>query len=159
MCTGEDVNASRTDSFYRLHIIFAKKINKVSDVLNVHAKLTCYVMAGLRQESGQCHCKPNTCSGTCSTCKDGYYNLQEHNYLGCQGESSPWTEAAVSLAAVRLAISCLLVLIQVASVTSGVRLVRRVERGMDDAAVDPMWRVQSAICELMGDLLFACSSC
>ncbi|XP_041655744.1 laminin subunit alpha-5 isoform X2 [Cheilinus undulatus] len=37
------------------------------------------------QESGQCHCKPNTCSGTCSTCKDGFYNLQEQNYFGCQG--------------------------------------------------------------------------
>uniref|UniRef100_A0A8D3CPA0 Laminin subunit alpha-5 n=1 Tax=Scophthalmus maximus TaxID=52904 RepID=A0A8D3CPA0_SCOMX len=36
-------------------------------------------------ETGQCHCKPNACSGTCSTCKDGYYNLQEHSYFGCQG--------------------------------------------------------------------------
>lgn len=41
------------------------------------------------QETGQCFCKPNACSGTCSTCKDGYYNLQEQNYFGCQGESSP----------------------------------------------------------------------
>lgn len=37
------------------------------------------------QESGQCHCKPNACSGTCSTCKDGFYSLQESNYFGCQG--------------------------------------------------------------------------
>uniref|UniRef100_A0AAQ6AMH3 Laminin subunit alpha-5 n=1 Tax=Amphiprion ocellaris TaxID=80972 RepID=A0AAQ6AMH3_AMPOC len=37
------------------------------------------------QETGQCHCKPNACSGTCSTCKDGFYNLQEKNYFGCQG--------------------------------------------------------------------------
>uniref|UniRef100_A0AAQ5Y5K7 Laminin subunit alpha-5 n=1 Tax=Amphiprion ocellaris TaxID=80972 RepID=A0AAQ5Y5K7_AMPOC len=36
-------------------------------------------------ETGQCHCKPNACSGTCSTCKDGFYNLQEKNYFGCQG--------------------------------------------------------------------------
>uniref|UniRef100_A0A8C9YW11 Laminin, alpha 5 n=1 Tax=Sander lucioperca TaxID=283035 RepID=A0A8C9YW11_SANLU len=42
-------------------------------------------VAECAQESGQCHCKPNACSGTCSTCKDGYYNLQEHNYFGCQG--------------------------------------------------------------------------
>ncbi|XP_045913044.1 laminin subunit alpha-5 isoform X2 [Micropterus dolomieu] len=42
-------------------------------------------VAECAQETGQCHCKPNTCSGTCSTCKDGYYNLQEHDYFGCQG--------------------------------------------------------------------------
>ncbi|CAJ1084378.1 laminin subunit alpha-5 isoform X1 [Xyrichtys novacula] len=42
-------------------------------------------VAECAQETGQCHCKPNTCSGTCSTCKDGFYNLQEHNYFGCQG--------------------------------------------------------------------------
>nr|XP_020464725.1 laminin subunit alpha-5 [Monopterus albus] len=37
------------------------------------------------QETGQCHCKPNACSGACTTCKDGYYKLQAHNYFGCQG--------------------------------------------------------------------------
>uniref|UniRef100_A0A7N6AUU7 Laminin subunit alpha-5 n=1 Tax=Anabas testudineus TaxID=64144 RepID=A0A7N6AUU7_ANATE len=42
-------------------------------------------VAECSQETGQCYCKPNTCSGTCSTCKDGYYNLHEHNYFGCQG--------------------------------------------------------------------------
>uniref|UniRef100_A0A672HSK1 Laminin, alpha 5 n=1 Tax=Salarias fasciatus TaxID=181472 RepID=A0A672HSK1_SALFA len=42
-------------------------------------------VAECAQDSGQCHCKPNTCSGTCSTCKDGFYNLQENNYFGCQG--------------------------------------------------------------------------
>ncbi|XP_029011451.1 laminin subunit alpha-5 isoform X2 [Betta splendens] len=42
-------------------------------------------VAECAQETGQCFCKANTCSGTCSTCKDGYYNLQEHDYLGCQG--------------------------------------------------------------------------
>lgn len=42
-------------------------------------------VAECAQGTGQCHCKPNACSGTCSTCKDGYYNLQEQNYFGCQG--------------------------------------------------------------------------
>ncbi|KAM6929230.1 laminin subunit alpha-5 [Lycodopsis pacificus] len=42
-------------------------------------------VAECAQETGQCHCKPNACSGTCSTCKDGYYNLQERSYFGCQG--------------------------------------------------------------------------
>uniref|UniRef100_A0A8C4DLR4 Laminin subunit alpha-5 n=1 Tax=Dicentrarchus labrax TaxID=13489 RepID=A0A8C4DLR4_DICLA len=42
-------------------------------------------VAECAQETGQCNCKPNACSGTCSTCKDGYYNLQERNYFGCQG--------------------------------------------------------------------------
>ncbi|KAM3618812.1 uncharacterized protein V6R79_025116 [Siganus canaliculatus] len=42
-------------------------------------------VAECAQETGQCHCKPNACSGTCSTCKDGFYNLQEQNYFGCQG--------------------------------------------------------------------------
>ncbi|XP_062271233.1 laminin subunit alpha-5-like [Scomber scombrus] len=42
-------------------------------------------VAECAQQSGQCHCKPNACSGTCSTCKDGFYNLQEQNYFGCQG--------------------------------------------------------------------------
>ncbi|XP_073325739.1 laminin subunit alpha-5 [Pagrus major] len=42
-------------------------------------------VAECAQETGQCFCKPNACSGTCSTCKDGYYNLQEQNYFGCQG--------------------------------------------------------------------------
>ncbi|XP_061621466.1 laminin subunit alpha-5 isoform X2 [Phyllopteryx taeniolatus] len=42
-------------------------------------------VAECTQESGQCHCKPNTCSGTCATCKDGFYNLQERSYFGCQG--------------------------------------------------------------------------
>ncbi|XP_068161173.1 laminin subunit alpha-5 isoform X2 [Antennarius striatus] len=42
-------------------------------------------VAECAQESGQCHCKPNACSGTCSTCKDGFYNLQDQNYFGCQG--------------------------------------------------------------------------
>ncbi|XP_041858853.1 laminin subunit alpha-5 isoform X2 [Melanotaenia boesemani] len=42
-------------------------------------------VAECAQETGQCHCKPNVCSGTCSTCKDGYSNLQDHNYFGCQG--------------------------------------------------------------------------
>ncbi|XP_037101771.1 laminin subunit alpha-5 isoform X1 [Syngnathus acus] len=42
-------------------------------------------VAECAQDSGQCHCKPNSCSSTCTTCKDGFYNLQEHQYFGCQG--------------------------------------------------------------------------
>ncbi|XP_069573485.1 laminin subunit alpha-5 [Brachyistius frenatus] len=42
-------------------------------------------VAECAQETGQCQCKPNACSGTCSTCKDGFYNLQENNYFGCRG--------------------------------------------------------------------------
>ncbi|KAM6924368.1 laminin subunit alpha-5 [Xenentodon cancila] len=42
-------------------------------------------VAECAQESGQCHCKANICSGMCSTCRDGYYNLQDRNYFGCQG--------------------------------------------------------------------------
>uniref|UniRef100_H3CDM0 Laminin, alpha 5 n=1 Tax=Tetraodon nigroviridis TaxID=99883 RepID=H3CDM0_TETNG len=42
-------------------------------------------VAECAQDSGQCPCKPNACSGTCSTCKDGFYNLQQQNYFGCQG--------------------------------------------------------------------------
>ncbi|XP_061662817.1 laminin subunit alpha-5 isoform X5 [Syngnathoides biaculeatus] len=41
-------------------------------------------VAECTQESGQCHCKPNTCNGACATCKDGFYNLKEHSYFGCQ---------------------------------------------------------------------------
>uniref|UniRef100_A0A8D3CNT9 Laminin subunit alpha-5 n=1 Tax=Scophthalmus maximus TaxID=52904 RepID=A0A8D3CNT9_SCOMX len=50
-----------------------------------HTAGTLSGVAECAQETGQCHCKPNACSGTCSTCKDGYYNLQEHSYFGCQG--------------------------------------------------------------------------
>ncbi|XP_013886048.1 laminin subunit alpha-5 [Austrofundulus limnaeus] len=46
---------------------------------------TLSAVAECEQERGQCHCKPNVCSGTCSTCKDGFYNLQDHDYFGCQG--------------------------------------------------------------------------
>ncbi|XP_037391080.1 laminin subunit alpha-3-like isoform X2 [Pygocentrus nattereri] len=35
--------------------------------------------------NGDCFCKPNVCSRTCSTCKDGYFLLQKKNYFGCQG--------------------------------------------------------------------------
>ncbi|KAL6491046.1 hypothetical protein MHYP_G00013910 [Metynnis hypsauchen] len=37
------------------------------------------------EENGDCFCKPNICSRTCSTCKDGYFLLQKKNYFGCQG--------------------------------------------------------------------------
>ncbi|XP_039878777.1 laminin subunit alpha-5 isoform X1 [Simochromis diagramma] len=46
---------------------------------------TVSAVAECAQESGQCHCKPNVCSGTCSTCKDGFFNLQERDYFGCRG--------------------------------------------------------------------------
>ncbi|KAM4737780.1 laminin subunit alpha-5 isoform 2-T2 [Anableps anableps] len=42
-------------------------------------------VAECAQETGECHCKPGVCSGTCSTCKQGFYNLQDHSYFGCQG--------------------------------------------------------------------------
>ncbi|KAM9296559.1 laminin subunit alpha-5 [Gastrophryne carolinensis] len=38
-----------------------------------------------QQVTGKCFCKPNICSGTCSKCKDGYYNLKPDSYFGCQG--------------------------------------------------------------------------
>ncbi|XP_035644145.2 laminin subunit alpha-3-like isoform X3 [Oncorhynchus keta] len=38
-----------------------------------------------QQKSGQCYCKPDVCSHTCDTCKEGYYLLQKRNYFGCQG--------------------------------------------------------------------------
>ncbi|XP_037396843.1 laminin subunit alpha-5 isoform X2 [Pygocentrus nattereri] len=42
-------------------------------------------VAECAQGNGQCYCKPNVCSGTCAMCKDGYFNLQNSNYFGCQG--------------------------------------------------------------------------
>ncbi|CAH2303158.1 laminin subunit alpha-5 isoform X1 [Pelobates cultripes] len=38
-----------------------------------------------QQASGQCFCKPNICSRSCSSCKDGFYNLEPNSYFGCQG--------------------------------------------------------------------------
>uniref|UniRef100_A0AAZ3P6S1 Laminin subunit alpha-5 n=1 Tax=Oncorhynchus tshawytscha TaxID=74940 RepID=A0AAZ3P6S1_ONCTS len=35
--------------------------------------------------NGQCPCKPNACGGTCSVCKDGFFNLQSDSFFGCQG--------------------------------------------------------------------------
>ncbi|XP_042318376.1 laminin subunit alpha-5, partial [Sceloporus undulatus] len=37
------------------------------------------------QDDGHCFCKPNICGQFCSTCKEGYYNLDSGNYFGCQG--------------------------------------------------------------------------
>ncbi|XP_053570955.1 laminin subunit alpha-3 [Bombina bombina] len=37
------------------------------------------------QTEGDCHCKPNVCSTSCDTCKDGYFSLETRNYFGCQG--------------------------------------------------------------------------
>ena len=42
---------------------------------------------GLCDSSGQCNCKTNVddMSLSCSQCRDGYWNLTEHNPDGCQG--------------------------------------------------------------------------
>ncbi|MGH0150303.1 UNVERIFIED_CONTAM: hypothetical protein FKN15_045804 [Acipenser sinensis] len=42
-------------------------------------------VAECSQGNGQCFCKPNVCSRTCSVCKDGYNNLERTNFFGCQG--------------------------------------------------------------------------
>uniref|UniRef100_A0A8C3MQ95 Laminin subunit alpha-5 n=1 Tax=Geospiza parvula TaxID=87175 RepID=A0A8C3MQ95_GEOPR len=38
-----------------------------------------------RQGDGQCFCKANVCGKLCSACKDGYFNMENANYFGCQG--------------------------------------------------------------------------
>ncbi|XP_026718104.1 laminin subunit alpha-5 [Athene cunicularia] len=42
-------------------------------------------IAECRQGDGQCFCKPNICGQFCSACKDGYFNMENANYFGCQG--------------------------------------------------------------------------
>ncbi|CAL8370062.1 unnamed protein product [Lota lota] len=42
-------------------------------------------VAECAQFTGQCPCRPAVCSGTCSVCKDGFFNLQESSFFGCQG--------------------------------------------------------------------------
>uniref|UniRef100_A0A8C3RW26 Laminin subunit alpha-5 n=1 Tax=Chelydra serpentina TaxID=8475 RepID=A0A8C3RW26_CHESE len=42
-------------------------------------------VAECQQGNGQCFCKPSICGQSCSTCKDGYFNLEHANYFGCQG--------------------------------------------------------------------------
>ncbi|RXM91694.1 Laminin subunit alpha-5 [Acipenser ruthenus] len=51
-------------------------------VISVHLVTTDTPAA---QGNGQCFCKPNVCSRTCSVCKDGYNNLERTNFFGCQG--------------------------------------------------------------------------
>nr|CAB3263372.1 laminin subunit alpha-5 [Phallusia mammillata] len=34
-------------------------------------------------DDGQCWCRPYTCSQRCSQCEDGFFSLEERNYLGC----------------------------------------------------------------------------
>uniref|UniRef100_U3K7L1 Laminin subunit alpha 5 n=1 Tax=Ficedula albicollis TaxID=59894 RepID=U3K7L1_FICAL len=38
-----------------------------------------------RQGDGQCFCKANVCGQFCSACRDGYFNMENANYFGCQG--------------------------------------------------------------------------
>ncbi|KAJ6665753.1 hypothetical protein lerEdw1_002123 [Lerista edwardsae] len=45
-------------------------------------------VAECQQADGRCFCKPNVCGQFCSTCSEGYYNLESGNYFGCQGASS-----------------------------------------------------------------------
>ncbi|XP_069035717.1 laminin subunit alpha-5 isoform X1 [Lepisosteus oculatus] len=65
--------------------------NLSSDVLygcmscDCNTEGTLSTVAECSQSKGQCFCKPNVCSETCSTCKDGFYNLERTNYFGCQG--------------------------------------------------------------------------
>uniref|UniRef100_A0A8C4TQL5 Laminin subunit alpha 5 n=1 Tax=Falco tinnunculus TaxID=100819 RepID=A0A8C4TQL5_FALTI len=42
-------------------------------------------IAECQQGDGQCFCKPNICGQFCLTCKDGYFNMENANYFGCQG--------------------------------------------------------------------------
>ncbi|GCB66795.1 hypothetical protein scyTo_0005035, partial [Scyliorhinus torazame] len=50
-----------------------------------HIEGTLNGVAECLQGDGQCFCKPNVCTHHCTTCKAGYYNLDDRNYLGCQG--------------------------------------------------------------------------
>ena len=38
----------------------------------------------LEQVGGQCSCKDRVASRDCSSCQDGYFNLQEANPVGCE---------------------------------------------------------------------------
>uniref|UniRef100_A0A8C3D6A6 Laminin subunit alpha 5 n=1 Tax=Corvus moneduloides TaxID=1196302 RepID=A0A8C3D6A6_CORMO len=38
-----------------------------------------------RQGDGQCFCKANVCGQFCSACRDGFFNMENANYFGCQG--------------------------------------------------------------------------
>lgn len=42
------------------------------------------------QGDGQCFCKANVCGQLCSACRDGYFNMENANYFGCQGEPLLW---------------------------------------------------------------------
>lgn len=67
--------------FFLYSFPFSNKVLAAAVVM-LMVEMVCWCV----QESGQCHCKPNVCSGTCSTCKDGFFNLQERDYFGCRGE-------------------------------------------------------------------------
>lgn len=53
-----------------------------------HIEGTLNGVAECLQNNGQCYCKPNVCTHHCTACKAGYYNLDNRNYFGCQGELS-----------------------------------------------------------------------
>ncbi|KAJ8257343.1 hypothetical protein GJAV_G00184600 [Gymnothorax javanicus] len=50
-----------------------------------HTPGTLSSVAECAQNSGQCYCKPNVCSGTCAVCKEGFFSLKGDNYFGCEG--------------------------------------------------------------------------
>ncbi|XP_051832660.1 laminin subunit alpha-5 [Antechinus flavipes] len=41
-------------------------------------------VAECQQGNGQCFCKPNVCGQKCTSCKDGYFRLDQTNYFGCK---------------------------------------------------------------------------
>lgn len=42
-----------------------------------------YLLLFFYFQDGQCWCRPYTCTQRCSQCEDGFYSLEERNYLGC----------------------------------------------------------------------------
>lgn len=41
----------------------------------------------LNRRAGQCICKENVGGQRCDRCKNGYFNLQQDNQLGCERKS------------------------------------------------------------------------
>ncbi|XP_032815544.2 laminin subunit alpha-5 [Petromyzon marinus] len=42
-------------------------------------------VAECEQLAGQCYCKPNVGTRSCTACEDGYFSLEADNYFGCRG--------------------------------------------------------------------------